>query len=85
MARKLIDISVALQITYLDHNVGALNFCQVFGVTRDQLPDGAGPAVEQVAQRDDEDEASGISNLRRGHDHADGRGTDGKFACHRVE
>ena len=62
MPRRIVDISVALkagivsdppymlpQITYLDHNAGALNFMQVFGVTRDQLPDGAGPAVEQVA------------------------------------
>src|SRR3954468_16718612 len=62
MPRRLIDISVALkagivsdppymlpQITYLDHNAGAQNFMQVFGVKRDQLPDGAGPAVEQVA------------------------------------
>ena len=62
MPRRIVDISVALkagivsdppymlpQITYLDHNVGAANFMAVFGVTRDQLPDGAGPAVEQVA------------------------------------
>src|SRR5436190_2152253 len=62
MPRRLIDISVALkagivsdppymlpQITYLDHNAGAENFIQVFGLKRDQLPDGAGPAVEQVA------------------------------------
>jgi hypothetical protein len=62
MPRRIVDISVALkagivsdppymlpQITYLDHNAGALNFMAVFGVTRDQLPDGAGPAVEQVA------------------------------------
>jgi kynurenine formamidase len=62
MPRRIVDISVALkagivsdppymlpQITYLDHNAGALNFMAVFGLARDQLPDGAGPAVEQVA------------------------------------
>ena len=37
------------QINYLDHTAGAQNFMQVFGVKRDQLPDGAGPAVENVA------------------------------------
>src|SRR3954452_9707673 len=62
MPRRIVDISVALkagivsdppymlpQITYLDHDAGAQNFMAVFGVARDQLPDGAGPAVEQVA------------------------------------
>ena len=62
MPRRIVDISVALkagivsdppymlpQITYLDHAAGAQNFMQVFGVKKDQLPDGAGPAVEQVA------------------------------------
>src|SRR5262249_19314472 len=62
MPRRIVDISVALtagiasdppymlpSITYLDHKAGADNFVQVFGVRRDQLPDGAGPAVEQVA------------------------------------
>ena len=63
MPRRIIDISVALKagivsdppymlpsITYLDHAAGALNFMQVFpGLKREQLPDNAGPAVEQVA------------------------------------
>ena len=62
MARRIVDISVALkagivsdppymlpQINYLDRTAGAQNFMQVFGVKRDQLPDGAGPAVENVA------------------------------------
>ena len=62
MPRRIVDISVALkagivsdppymlpQINYLDHAAGALNFMQVFGVKKDQLPDGAGPAVENVA------------------------------------
>src|SRR2546430_7928537 len=62
MPRRIIDISVALkagiasdppymlpQISYLDHTAGAENFHQVFGVPINQLPDGAGPAVENVA------------------------------------
>jgi len=62
MARRIVDISVALkagiasdppymlpQISYVDHKAGAENFHQVFGVPIDQLPDGAGPAVENVA------------------------------------
>jgi len=62
MPRRIVDISVALkagivsdppymlpQINYLDHTAGAQNFMQVFGVKREQLPDGAGPAVENVA------------------------------------
>ena len=62
MPRRIVDISVALkagivsdppymlpQINYVDHAAGALNFMQVFGVRKDQLPDGAGPAVENVA------------------------------------
>jgi len=62
MPRRIIDISVALKagiqsdpsymlpsITYLDHKAGADNFNQVFSVPKDQLPDGAGPAVEQVS------------------------------------
>ena len=62
MPRRIIDISVALkagiasdppymlpQISYVDHKAGAENFHQVFGVPIDQLPDGAGPAVENVA------------------------------------
>src|SRR5262245_49666368 len=63
MARRIIDISVALKagiasdppymlpsINYLDHNAGAESFVQVFpGLRREQLPDGAGPAVENVA------------------------------------
>jgi kynurenine formamidase len=63
MPRRIIDISVALTagiasdpsymlpaITYLDHAAGAENFMQVFpGLKREQLPDNAGPAVEQVA------------------------------------
>ena len=63
MARRIIDISVALkagiasdppymlpQIDYVDHKAGADNFHQVFGVPIDQLPDGAGPAVENVSR-----------------------------------
>ena len=59
MPRRIVDISVALkagivsdppymlpQITYVDHKAGAENFHQVFGVPIDQLPDGAGPAVD---------------------------------------
>ena len=62
MPRRIVDISVALkagivsdppymlpQISYVDHAAGAVNFMQVFGVRKDQLPDGAGPAVENVA------------------------------------
>src|SRR5437016_3517612 len=62
MPRRIIDISVALKgviasdppymlpsINYVDHKAGAENFHQVFGVPIDQLPDGAGPAVENVA------------------------------------
>src|ERR1043165_10035150 len=62
MTRRIVDISVALkagivsdppymlpQINYVDHAAGAVNFMQVFGVRKDQLPDGAGPAVENVA------------------------------------
>src|SRR5882724_1885054 len=63
MPRRIVDISVALKagiasdpsymlpsITYLDHKAGAENFIQVFpGLKREQLPDSAGPAVEQVA------------------------------------
>ncbi len=63
MPRRIVDISVALKagivsdppymlpsITYLDHAAGAENFVQVFpGLRRDQLPDGAGAAVENVA------------------------------------
>jgi len=65
MPRRIVDISVALtagiasdppymlpSITYVDHKAGADNFTAVFGVRRDQLPDGAGPAVEQVAISD---------------------------------
>jgi len=62
MPRRIIDISVVLkagiasdppymlpQISYQDHKAGAENFHQVFGVPIDQLPDRAGPAVENVA------------------------------------
>src|SRR5437667_4801709 len=62
MPRRIVDISVALkawiasapqymlpQISYLDHTIGAENFHRVFGVPIDQLPDRAGPAVENVA------------------------------------
>ena len=63
MPRRIIDISVALKagiasdppymlpsISYLDHKAGAENFVQVFpGLKREQLPDQAGPAVENVA------------------------------------
>ena len=63
MPRRIIDISVALKagiasdppymlpsISYLDHKAGADNFVQVFpGLKREQLPDHAGPAVENVA------------------------------------
>src|SRR5262249_6979000 len=62
MPRRIVDISVSLKagiasdpsymlpsITYLDHKAGADSFMQVFGVRREQLPDGAGPAMEQVA------------------------------------
>lgn len=61
MPRRIIDISVALkagiasdppymlpQISYVDHKAGAENFHQVFGVPLKDLPDGAGPAVENV-------------------------------------
>src|ERR1051325_8530146 len=62
MPRRIIDISVALKagiasdppymlprIDYVDHKAGAENFHQVFGVPVQDLPDGAGPAVENVA------------------------------------
>src|SRR5947209_18237144 len=62
MPLRIIDISVVLkagiasdppymlpQISYQDHKAGAENFHQVFGVPIDQLPDRAGPAVENVA------------------------------------
>src|SRR6478735_5271417 len=61
MPRRIIDISVALkagiasdppymlpQISYVDHKAGAENINQVFGVTVKDLPDSAGPAVENV-------------------------------------
>ena len=61
MPRRIIDISVALkagiasdppymlpQISYVDHKAGAENFHQVFGVPVKDLPDAAGPAVENV-------------------------------------
>ena len=73
MPRRIVDISVALkagivsdppymlpQISYLDHEAGAQNFMQVFGVRKDQLPDGAGPAVENVSRC-----AMGVFSLRR--------------------
>src|SRR3954467_1303828 len=59
MPRRIVDISVALkagtasdppymlpQISYVDHKAGAENFHHVFGVPVKDLPDGAGPAVE---------------------------------------
>jgi hypothetical protein len=59
MARKLIDISVALQvgiasdppralpkITYLDHHATAPGIAEYFGVAIDQLPQGEYAAVE---------------------------------------
>jgi kynurenine formamidase len=62
MPRRIIDISVALKagiasdppymlpkIDYVDHKAGAENFHQVFGVPVKDLPDSAGPAVENVA------------------------------------
>ena len=63
MPRRIVDISVALKagivsdppymlpsITYVDHAAGAESFVQSFpGLRREQLPDGAGPAVENVA------------------------------------
>ena len=63
MPRRIIDISVALRagiasdppymlpsISYLDHKAGADNFVEVFpGLKREQLPDQAGPEVENVA------------------------------------
>ena len=61
MPRRIIDISVALKagiasdppymlpkIDYVDHKAGAENFHQVFGVPVKDLPDAAGPAVENV-------------------------------------
>jgi len=61
MPHRIIDISVALKagiasdppymlpkIDYVDHKAGAENFHQVFGVPVKDLPDGAGPAVENV-------------------------------------
>jgi kynurenine formamidase len=62
MARKIIDISVALKggivsdppymlpsITYSDHAEGAQTFVDSFpGLRKEQLPDGAGPAMEYV-------------------------------------
>jgi kynurenine formamidase len=62
MARRIIDISVALRggiasdppsmlpsITYSDHKAGAQEFTQFFpGLRPEQLPDGQGPAIEHV-------------------------------------
>jgi hypothetical protein len=47
MARKLIDISVALQITYLDHHATAPGIAEYFGVGIDQLPQGEYAAIEK--------------------------------------
>jgi kynurenine formamidase len=60
MARKLIDISVALQagiasgpprslpkITYLDHHTTAPGIAEYFGVDVDQLPQGEYAAIEK--------------------------------------
>ena len=62
MARRIVDLSVALKagiasdppnmlpsITYSDHAEGARWFMQYFpGLRMEQLPDGQGPAMEQV-------------------------------------
>ncbi len=62
MARRIVDLSVALKagiasdppnmlpsITYSDHAEGARWFMQYFpGLRAEQLPDGQGPAMEQV-------------------------------------
>lgn len=62
MARRIIDISVTLQngiasdppkqepkITYISHKERAERFCKNFpGLMPDDLPDGEGPAVEQL-------------------------------------
>ena len=62
MTRKLIDISIALEsddvsdaaltrptITYIDHQESVPELLQFFpGLTRDELPEGAGWAIERV-------------------------------------
>ena len=62
MARKIIDLSVAIEndvpadpppllplITYLDHAQGAAEMEQMFGIPVDKQLEGAGPAAERVA------------------------------------
>ena len=71
MPRRIVDISVALkagivsdppymlpQINYVDHAAGALNFMQVFGVKKDQLPDGAGTGGRERRDLDPQRHAS---------------------------